>query len=65
MSEYTTALLAANAEVNYRRDRLMAVMHEARRPMKLRWPIGLISPRRRRPRFVSEPRPAPHHATSH
>lgn len=60
-----TIPIFANAELAYRHERILADMHRARRPLQLRWPIGLINPRRRQPRIPRRPMPSPHHATSH
>jgi hypothetical protein len=70
----------AEAEVAYRRDRLMNDMHRAsrgHRPARVRWVQGLIdaiktsnSPVRGASRYeldgpIVQPKGAPHHAASH
>lgn len=59
-----TSQLFAMADLDYRRDRIAAEFPRSTRPFHLRWPVGLISPNRRRPRHTPATRPAPHHVTS-
>jgi hypothetical protein len=54
----------SEAELSYRRERIAADYRRTRAPFHLKWPVGLLSPNRRRPRPTSGPRPSPHHATS-
>jgi hypothetical protein len=54
----------SDAELDYRRERITADYRRAQRPFHLKWPVGLLSPNRRRPRHTPAARPAPHHATS-
>ena len=57
----TTELLAL-AEVNYRHERLAAEFARSPRTMHLKWPVGLLSPKRRtKAGHPSGLRPAPHH----
>jgi hypothetical protein len=54
----------AMADLDYRIDRIFNDFPSSPRPFHLKWPVGLLSWNRRRPRYPSAPRPAPHHATS-
>jgi hypothetical protein len=59
-----TPQLLAMADLDYRRERLAAQFKPSARPFHLRWPVGLLSPNRRRPRQTPVPKPSPHHVTS-
>ncbi len=54
----------ASAEQAYRRDRIIAAYQRSPRRLHLKWPVGLLSPSRHRPRHLPTPKPSPHHATS-
>jgi hypothetical protein len=54
----------SEAELAYRRERITADYQNAQRLFHLKWPVGLLSPNRRRPHHPSGPRPSPHHAMS-
>jgi hypothetical protein len=54
----------ADAERDYRRAQIAAQFRRSPRTVHLRWPVGLISPSRRRRRHIPAGRPAPHHVTS-
>jgi hypothetical protein len=57
-----TNQLMALAEVNYRHERFAAEFARSPRTLHLKWPVGLLSPKRRsKPRHPSGLRPAPHH----
>jgi hypothetical protein len=56
--------LFATADLAYRRERIYTDLHRAGRPLRMRWPFGLINPNRRRRASTSRPMPAPHHAIS-
>jgi len=57
-----TAELMALADVNYRHERLAAEFARSPRTMHLKWPVGLLSPKRRtKAGHPSGLRPAPHH----
>jgi hypothetical protein len=58
-----THLLLAKADVDYRRERIAAQFRPSPRPFHLKWPVGLLSHGRRRPRPTSVPKPSPHHIT--
>jgi hypothetical protein len=56
------------AELAYRRERIMADLQRTRDPRDPRrrwWPVGLLGPRRYRRGTAPRPMPSPHHATSH
>jgi hypothetical protein len=53
----------AEAQRDYRREQIAAQFRRSQRPL-LRWPVGLMSPIRRRPRGTRAGRPAPQHVTS-
>jgi hypothetical protein len=52
------------AELDYRRERIVADFPRTSGLFHLKWPVGLLSPQRRRPRYRPAARPSPHHATS-
>jgi hypothetical protein len=54
----------ASAEQDYRRERIMAEYNRSPRRLHLKWPVGLLSPSRHRPRHLPSPKPSGHHATS-
>jgi hypothetical protein len=54
----------AEAQRDYRREQITAQFRRSQRPFHPRWPVGLTSPIRRRPRHTQAGRPAPQHATS-
>jgi hypothetical protein len=57
-----TTQLMALADVNYRAERLAAEFARSPRKLHLKWPIGLISQKRRaKANHPSGLRPAPHH----
>jgi hypothetical protein len=53
----------AKAEQEYRREQIAAQFRRPQRPFHLRWPVGLTSPTRRRPRHTRAGRPAPQHVS--
>jgi hypothetical protein len=58
-----THQLMAQADLDYRRERIARQFRPSPRPFHLRWPVGLLSPNRRRPQPTPTPRPSPHHLT--
>jgi hypothetical protein len=57
-----TSQIFVEAEMAYRRERVMADFGPWRRRPQLRWPTRVGGGRRRQPRAIM---PAPHHAISH
>jgi hypothetical protein len=54
----------AESERAYRQERVAAGYRHSRSPRHLKWPVGLLSPKRRQPRTPPRNLPAPHHATT-
>jgi hypothetical protein len=54
----------AKAEREYRREQIAGHFRRSPRPLHLRWPVGPMSPIRRRPRHAQAGRPAPQCVTS-
>jgi hypothetical protein len=52
------------AELDYRRERIAADFPRSSGRFHLKWPVGLLSPKRRRTRYLPAARPSPHHAAT-